>query len=108
MSKEELSDIEKLKAKAAFKFPEIAEGLDKLLAAQEAGNAINNNILLSKLDQKIRDTEQYKTWRRQKNQSTVLSIVAIFIAVLAIAVAADVDIAKGASNLFSSIAGLFS
>lgn len=84
--------MSELEDKGAFKFPEIAEGLEKLLKAQEKGNKINGDILLSKFDQKIRDNMQHEVWRRQKNQSTILSLVAIFIAGLALAKSFGIDV----------------
>jgi predicted transcriptional regulator len=116
----QVDGMDDLEQKAAFKFPEISEGLTKLLAAQEKNNRLTkrnndlveeNNSLLeevvqSKLDQKISDNEKHAVWKKQKDQSTVLSLVAIFIAGLAFADSRNVDVFGIAMSYIYSIRGL--
>lgn len=105
-----MDDLEK---KAAFKFPEISDGLAKLLVEQEKNNVLveENKILLkaivqSKLDQKISDNEKHAVWKKQKDQSTILSLVAIFIAGLAFADSRDIDVIGIAVGYINSIESL--
>jgi hypothetical protein len=107
------SDREKIKNMAGFKFPEISEGLTKLLVEQEKNNILveENKVLLeaivqSKLDQKISDNEKHAVWKKQKDQSTILSLVAIFIAGLAFADSRNIDVLGIAMSYIDSIRGL--
>lgn len=109
--------MDELENKAAFKFPEISDGLTKLLLAQEKNNKLTkrnndlveeNNSLLeevvqSKLDQKISDNEKHAVWKKQKDQSTILSLVAIFIAGLAFADSRNIDLFGIATGYINSI-----
>ena len=104
---------EKIKNMAGFKFPEISEGLTKLLVEQEKNNVLveENKVLLeaivqSKLDQKISDNEKHAVWKKQKDQSTILSLVAIFIAGLAFADSRNIDVLGIAMGYINSIRGL--
>jgi hypothetical protein len=109
----EKTDIEKMKDMAGFKFPEISDGLAKLLVEQEKNNVLveDNKILLkaivqSKLDQKISDNEKHAVWKKQKDQSTILSLVAIFIAGLAFADSRNIDVIGIAMGYINSIEAL--
>lgn len=116
----EKTNIEKMKDMAGFKFPEISDGLAKLLVEQERNNELveeNNElvegnktllkaIVQSKLDQKISDNEKHAVWKKQKDQSTILSLVAIFIAGLAFADSRNVDVFGVATGYINSIKDL--
>jgi len=105
--------MSELEDKGAFKFPEVSEGLAKLLKAQEENNELlkeNNehleDVVESKLDQKISDNEKHAVWKKQKDQSTILSLVAIFIAGLAFADSRNIDVFGVAMEYINSIEGL--
>ena len=108
------SDIEKIKNMAGFKFPEITHAFEKLLIAIEDGNKISNDILISKIDQQIRDNSQHAEWMRQKRKGSWLSIIAIFVGLSGAAISLLTLVATGKSaeimtivkEFISSIGGL--
>lgn len=113
-----MDDLEK---KAAFKFPEITEGLEEnswlvssLIVAVKDGNTISSQILTSKVDQQIRDNAQHAEYLLQKRKSSLLSIVAIFVGLSGAAISLLTLVATGKSveiiaivkEFISSIGGL--
>ena len=105
--------MDELDKAGSFKFPEVSEGLKKLLKEQEETRKevlITNNLLCAICDlketQQDSDNVKHAAWKRQKDQSTILSLVAIFIAGLALTVTTDVDVVAVAAELFNSVKDL--
>ena len=73
-----------LKEKAAPKFVELTKEIQNLAREQ----VITNNLLCQlcnlKEAQQKSDNDKHEIWRKQKNQSTKLSLIAIFLAVAAL------------------------
>ena len=89
-----MDDLEK---KAAFKFPEITYAFEELLVAIENGNKISKDILISKIDQQIRDNAQHAEWMRQKRKGSWLSVIAIFVGLSGAAISLLTLVATGKS-----------
>jgi len=113
ISEQEQIDIDNLKNKAAFKFPEIADGLDKLLAAQEdlkKETVITNNLLCALCDlkdaQQDSDDKFRKAWQNAKTTDTRVSLWVLVLANAAL----YLDVIKINSNgtFITAILNLFS
>lgn len=83
--------MSELEQKAAFKFPEISEGLTKLLAAQEETRKevlITNNLLCALCDlkeaQQDSDDKFRSDWKNAKTFDTRLSLWVLILANVAL------------------------